>query len=501
MDVCLKEEKFEQAMKMLQLPFPKSWLHTVAEPLQKLFGLHNPSDSKDILRTVITRELTSIDPLHSSVTFESYLVSLLSDTLVRYDQDKDQIVSHLAHHWESDRNGEVWTFYLRKGVRFHHMGFLTSKDVAHTFERLKNTVNPNRWLAHGLEKVECVSPYTIRFHLKNPNPFFLRYVSSNSTSILPCDVVFNEQDWIGTGPFRLKERSSSKLVIEAFNDYFLERPLLDQIEFWRVPKDKANIVNFQVEGESEFESPLVKGGVEAGFRFLIFNFHRETIVQNRSFRKAMYHLVDMKKMWKALGREGLVESSGFFPSKSKVVVKQIEEARRSLAESSYKGQLLNLYALSFQEAQEEAEWVKREGEKIGIEIKIHSFTLTDFYEKKIDDHADMIMLGEVSSIDHHLSFLGAFYNDSLLFRRMLAGVDLEVIEKQLDKFKSANDKLNREGMIDSIESYMNEHHLLIFQHHPLHKKTFSPMIHNIQLESFGYADLRKLWVKKVPDPL
>ncbi len=112
----------------------------------------------------------------------------------------------------------------------------------------------------------------------------------------------------------------------------------------------------------------------------------------------------------------------------------------------------------------------------------------------MDAEVDLIFMGEVSSLDPHLSFLGAFYNQTLLFRRMFPSEDLQWIDERLDEIKKLNSAEDREKTMTEIEAYIREKHLLIFQHHPVKVRTFHPLLKDVQFQSFGHFDFSKLWI-------
>ena len=153
-EVVVKEymdnNQFEEIIHILQLPIPKAWITNVSKDVQEIFGLQSLTESKDILRTILTRDITTLDPLYTSVTLENYLIKQFGDTLVVYDKEKDTIKPHLAHHWIVDQQSMEWTFYLRKGVRFHHQGFLTSEDM-------RKVIFTNEKLYSAQEIIELVT--------------------------------------------------------------------------------------------------------------------------------------------------------------------------------------------------------------------------------------------------------------------------------------------------------------------------------------------------------
>src|SRR5262245_26173309 len=60
------------------------------------------------------------------------------DNLIRRDPrySVQTIIPDLAHSWEIAKDGKTYTFFLRKGVKFHDGGALTAADVQATFQRL-----------------------------------------------------------------------------------------------------------------------------------------------------------------------------------------------------------------------------------------------------------------------------------------------------------------------------------------------------------------------------
>ena len=74
----------------------------------------------------------------------------------------------LAQSWEVSRDGLVYEFTLRKGVRFQNGDPLTAEDVKFSFDRYRGA--SAGLLKAKVAAVEIVDPLRVRFRLKQPGP-------------------------------------------------------------------------------------------------------------------------------------------------------------------------------------------------------------------------------------------------------------------------------------------------------------------------------------------
>src|SRR5438093_2601971 len=98
------------------------------------------------------------------------------DNLVRRDpRDSGQtIIPDLAHSWEIAKDGKTYTFFLRKGVKFHDGGDFTAEDVKATYARLitppAGFSSPRTPLFSSVSEVNIRDPHTIEFKLNEARP-------------------------------------------------------------------------------------------------------------------------------------------------------------------------------------------------------------------------------------------------------------------------------------------------------------------------------------------
>ena len=171
------------------------------------------------------------------------------DSLIRRDpRDSGQtIIPDLAHSWEVAKDGKTYTFFLRKGVKFHDGGDFTAEDVQATFQRIlfppQGFNSPRTPLFSTVEAIKVRDPYTIEFTLREPRPkaFILGAFASGWNVIVRKKTLEDSNynlrqvlNYPGTGPFRHVKRVDKEVwVMERNPDYWNEGlPYLDGIEFY-----------------------------------------------------------------------------------------------------------------------------------------------------------------------------------------------------------------------------------------------------------------------------
>jgi peptide/nickel transport system substrate-binding protein len=148
------------------------------------------------------------DPAFSSTQHDGRLMVAVYEQLTGYDQGL-RATPWLAQSWEHNGKGTLWTFNLRKGVRFHDGSPLTAKDVVYTFRRLidPNTKSPAASLLSFLTPsgITALNDHTVRFHLNRPIADLPGALITKSSYIVKHGATSAElaRQTNGTGPFKL----------------------------------------------------------------------------------------------------------------------------------------------------------------------------------------------------------------------------------------------------------------------------------------------------------
>jgi len=110
------------------------------------------------------------------------------EPMVKWARDGKTIIPNLCASWKVTEGGRVYTFYLRKGMKWSDGEPFTVDDILYWYndELLNKELTPvfPAWLAPAGEqvKVEKVDNYTVRFRFKRPYSLFLEYIAVNNAS-------------------------------------------------------------------------------------------------------------------------------------------------------------------------------------------------------------------------------------------------------------------------------------------------------------------------------
>lgn len=159
--------------------------------------------------------------------------------------DPSEIIGDLATSWEASEDGRAITFTIVTNAKFHDGVALTSADVKHTFDLMRDPpgdmVSLRKDSLSIVESIEAPDDYTVVFRLKQASPSFLTTLTNPWCLVAPKHVLEkhgNTKDvLIGSGPFMLKSQSKGVSIELVRNpDYHVpERPYLDGITVYVVP--------------------------------------------------------------------------------------------------------------------------------------------------------------------------------------------------------------------------------------------------------------------------
>lgn len=204
------------------------------------------------ITVVYKDDLATLDPAIGYDWTNWPAIKLVFDGLLDYDSGTT-LMPRLAESMpEVNADATVYTFKLRKGVKFQNGRELTAEDVVYSLTRVLDpkTGSPGSGFFVGIkgaqdfidgkatavEGIQSPDPSTVAFTLNQPDVTFLNKLALNFAFIVPKEEVEKAGENfghapVGTGPYTLKEwQPGQYLSFERNPDYFFEGlPYLDAI--------------------------------------------------------------------------------------------------------------------------------------------------------------------------------------------------------------------------------------------------------------------------------
>ncbi|AGL00373.1 ABC transporter substrate-binding protein [Desulfoscipio gibsoniae] len=170
--------------------------------------------------------------------------SQIYETLVRLDTDlKEQ--PGLAVSWEPSEGGKVWTFHLRKGVKFSDGSPLNAEAVVYSYSSRADVVKRKML---PVQSIEPVDEYTVKFTCSQPTPLpsYFTHVAWPVMSLMSLDDGGAFKGPIGTGPYKLDKHLTDQEIVMVRNEHYWGEPgTLDKIIFKVIPDASARSMALQ----------------------------------------------------------------------------------------------------------------------------------------------------------------------------------------------------------------------------------------------------------------
>ncbi|MBI3976977.1 MAG: ABC transporter substrate-binding protein [Chloroflexi bacterium] len=176
-------------------------------------------------------EPKSIDPAVAIDIPGTRIVTAAYEGLTRYKPGKPEIEPWLATSWTISPDSLIYTFKLRKGVKFHDGTEFNADAVKASFDRVKAMKLGVAFFLDAMSEVKIVDDATVQITLSKPDIAFF-YGVPRIKIISPAALKANQKgtDWaadffrentVGTGPYKLNRWDRGRQTeMVAFPDYW-----------------------------------------------------------------------------------------------------------------------------------------------------------------------------------------------------------------------------------------------------------------------------------------
>ncbi len=282
------------------------------------------------------------DGISSRITRQIY------EGLTKYKGATTEVIPALAEKWQVSPDGRVWTFTLRKNVKFHDGTPFDAAAVVWNFEWQRFSAQPQHEMLtkagrtfeyYGAQfggfddkslitQVEAVDPSTVRFTLKNPQGPFLANLAMftfdlvSPTAVQKWGLEFSKHP-VGTGPYRFVDwKVGQEVILEANPDYWdkANAPKVQRVIVRNIKDNSQRLAALKageihgMEGVNPDDVKVVRAdpNLQVILRptnttgYVAFNFHVKEL-QDKRVREAFAHAINKRGIVDALyGGTGIV---------------------------------------------------------------------------------------------------------------------------------------------------------------------------------------------------
>lgn len=360
----------------------------------------------------------------------------VAETLYSNAPDGKSVIPWLARSYTVSAGKLVWTFHLRRGVRFSNGRGMTSKDVVWSITQAAAKQDAaNSYVDTAIKSVTAEGPYTVRITTREPWAPLLADLAMYANAIFPDHFLGESraqffQHPVGTGPFKLQTWVKGQYLKLVRNPYYWQKgkPYLNSLTLQTVSDSNTRIVQLrggQAQIVEQAPFALLPSLQSAGLQVGLFPSSRiDYVTMNEQFkpfanvhvRRAVADAINRPAIMKAVFfGHGQVANSPFMPglkyySPVGVPAYNLAAARAQLAQSPYPhgGFTVNFIAASGDPIQGPvSQIIASELGKLGIKVQVHQLDPSEVQAQEQSFHYGMretYWTNDITDPDEYTSF-------------------------------------------------------------------------------------------------
>jgi len=445
-----------------------------------------------------------------------------------YSDNSNQIRPWLASSWKANAKATVWTFQLRKGVRFHNDQEMTADDVVANFKLYTgNKQSQALSIFEGIlgpEGVRKKGRYTVEFRLKQATGAFPYLVSQTSYQCIIYPRSIKPDQWvksgmIGTGPFKLKnftEKRQYNLV--RHEQYWGGRPPLDGVRVTAYETSTAMALALRagqldiISAISRLEAqPFIGNG---NFRILQLGTaaHRQftmraddPALKDPRVRRAVALTINRPQVISGLlrGAATVGNDTPFwkgYPSSAGVAQRKrnVSQAKQLLAAAGAKNLSFTITTHRLQELPDYAASIQRYAKDAGINVKIELQSDAEYYGGGDDYYATTPWINKPATITEwghravpNVYLTAAYASNGIWNAPHYKNAKLDAAIKS---YLSAVDIATQRKYSKQITTILQRDVPIVTAYHFTSVTPVARRVRNFQLESINHIRLAKTWL-------
>jgi len=469
--------------------------------------------------------------------------SQIYSRIVDFERGTTNVIPGLAEKWDISADGTVYTFHLRKGVKWHsNANFkptrdMNADDILFMFERQWKESNPyfkvtssnhsyfnDMGMPKLLKSVEKVDDYTVKVTLNAPEAPFLSDLAMEYAGVQSkeyADAMLKagtpekiDQEPIGSGPFYLVQYQKDAIIrYKAFPQFWGGKAAIDDLIFsitpdasvrWaKVQKGECHVMPYPNPADLDAmrKDPnvtvLEQPGLNIGY--LAYNTTKKPFDDVR-VRKAVNMAMNKKAIVDAVFLSSGVPATNPIPPTMWSYNKSVKDdpydpaaAKKLLAEAGYpNGFETDLWAMPVQRpynpnAKRIAELMQADLAKVGIQAKIVSYEWGEYRKRAQAGEHQMAQLGWTGDNGDPDNFLNTLLGCASAKSNgsNIAKFCFQPFEDLVQKAKTTSDQAERTKLYEQAQVIFKEQAPWFTIAHSVQLKPVRKEVVGFKLSPFG----------------
>jgi peptide/nickel transport system substrate-binding protein len=208
------------------------------------------ADGDRTLNLSILAPLTTIDPQASTNLQDWMFFRQVFEPLYHQNEATSKYEPRVAESYSISPDNLVYTFKIRKGIKFHNGADLKASDVVFSYKRALEQPKVRSYLG-GVKNVSAGDDYTVKVELSAPNAAFL----NNQTRVMILSQKEVEEQGgefgtkltlAGTGPYYLTSlKHDVEWTCSAFPDYYRGEAPIKKLHYTPIVEASAGLIAFE----------------------------------------------------------------------------------------------------------------------------------------------------------------------------------------------------------------------------------------------------------------
>ncbi len=198
----------------------------------------------------------SMDPIQETRSPHAHYQAPMYDALVGFNFERGGKGTGVAERWELAKDGLSWTFYLRKGLKWHNGDPLTAHDVKFSLERTmskESIASRKAALRRDVKSIEVIDEHTVQIYTNGVQVDFTenlsRATSGQEGQLMPKKYIetvgaeeFRKKP-IGSGPWKfVKNVPGDRIEYEAVDyPHWRGTPHFKRMILLLVPEESTRV--------------------------------------------------------------------------------------------------------------------------------------------------------------------------------------------------------------------------------------------------------------------